>query len=34
MAFSGAWIAVASLLATCDIEKAMDGDGNVIEPSP
>jgi hypothetical protein len=34
MAFSAVWMAVASLLATFDIEKALDKDGNVIEPSP
>jgi len=33
MAFSAVWIAVASLLATFDIEKAMDENGNVIEPT-
>lgn len=31
MAFSAVWIAVASLLATFDIEKAVDENGNVIE---
>jgi len=33
MAFSAVWIAVASLLATFDIEKAMDKNGNKIEPN-
>jgi len=33
MAFSAVWIAVASLLATFDIEKSMDENGNVIEPT-
>ena len=33
MALSAVWIAVASLLATFDIEKAMDENGNVIEPT-
>jgi len=33
MAFSAVWIAVASLLATLDIEKAVDENGNVIEPT-
>jgi len=32
MAFSAIWIALASLLATFDIKKATDEDGNVIEP--
>jgi hypothetical protein len=33
MAFSAVWIPVASLLATFDIEKAMDENGNAIEPT-
>ena len=33
MAFSAVWIAVASLLATFDIEKAVDENGNVIDPA-
>src|ERR1700704_5269907 len=33
MAFSAVWITVASLLATFDIEKATDENGNVIEPN-
>ena len=33
MALSAVWISVASLLATFDIEKAMDENGNVMEPT-
>lgn len=33
MAFSSVWIAVASIIATLDITKAIDENGNVIEPS-
>jgi hypothetical protein len=33
MAFSAIWIAVASLLAAFDIEKAIDENGKVIEPT-
>ena len=33
MAFSAVWITVASLVAVFDISKAVDEDGNVIEPS-
>ena len=33
MAFSAVWIAIASLLTVFDIKKAVDEDGNVIEPS-
>jgi len=33
MAFSSVWIAVASLIAVFDIEKAVDEEGNVIEPN-
>jgi len=33
MAFSAVWIAVASLLSVFNIKKAVDEDGNVIEPS-
>jgi hypothetical protein len=33
MAFSAIWIALASLLATFDIKKATDENGNVIEPT-
>lgn len=33
MAFSAVWIAVASLVATFDITKDVDENGNVIEPS-
>ncbi|KAF4622580.1 hypothetical protein D9613_009398 [Agrocybe pediades] len=32
MAYSAVWIAVASLLSVFDIEKAVDGNGNIIEP--
>lgn len=32
MAFSSIWIAIASLIAVFDIKKAVDEDGNVIEP--
>ncbi|KAG6829830.1 hypothetical protein H0H92_003373 [Tricholoma furcatifolium] len=32
MAFSAVWIAIASIIATFDISKAQDDDGNVIEP--
>ncbi|KAG6827044.1 hypothetical protein H0H92_013389 [Tricholoma furcatifolium] len=32
MAFSAVWIAIATLIATFDISKARDDDGNVIEP--
>lgn len=33
MAFSAVWIAIASLLTVFDIKKAVDEDGNIIEPS-
>ncbi|KDR66571.1 hypothetical protein GALMADRAFT_80669 [Galerina marginata CBS 339.88] len=33
MAFSAVWIAIASLIATFNIKKAVDEDGNVIEPT-
>lgn len=33
MAFSAVWIAIASLIAAFDIEKAVDENGEVIEPS-
>ncbi|KAF8140771.1 cytochrome P450 [Mycena galopus ATCC 62051] len=33
MAISSIWITVASILATFNIEKALDVDGNIIEPS-
>jgi cytochrome P450 len=33
MAQASAWIAVASILASFDITKAIDVDGSVIEPS-
>jgi len=33
MAFSAVWIAVASLLAAFDIEKAVDENGNVVDPT-
>ncbi|KAF9457689.1 cytochrome P450 [Collybia nuda] len=33
MAFSSVWIAVASIIATLDIAKAVDENGNVIEPT-
>jgi hypothetical protein len=33
MATSSVWIAVASILATFDITKAVGEDGNVIEPN-
>jgi hypothetical protein len=33
MAFSSVWIAVASIIAVFDITKAVDENGNVIEPS-
>ena len=33
MAFSAFWIAVASLLATFDLKKAVDEDGNEVELS-
>lgn len=33
MALSAIWIAVASLIATFDITKAIDENGKVIEPS-
>ncbi|KAG6846974.1 hypothetical protein H0H93_010785 [Arthromyces matolae] len=32
MAFSAIWITIASILATFDINKARDADGNIIEP--
>jgi ethanolamine transporter EutH len=33
MATASIWITVASMLAAFDIEKAVDKDGKVIEPS-
>jgi len=33
MAFSAVWVAVASMLAVFDIGKAVDENGNIIEPS-
>ncbi|KAF4599322.1 hypothetical protein EYR40_006414 [Pleurotus pulmonarius] len=33
MAFQSVWIAIASMVATLDIKKAVDGHGNPIEPS-
>ena len=33
MAFSAVWIAVASIIAAFDITKAVDENGEVIEPS-
>lgn len=33
MALSSIWITVACMLATFDIEKAVDDEGNVIEPT-
>jgi hypothetical protein len=33
MAFSSVWIAVASIIAVFDITKAVDENGNAIEPS-
>ena len=33
MAFASAWIAIASLIAVFDIKKAVDEDGETIEPS-
>ncbi|KAF8877181.1 cytochrome P450 [Infundibulicybe gibba] len=33
MAYSAVWIAIASILATFDIEKVTDENGNIIEPS-
>ncbi|KAG6814877.1 hypothetical protein H0H87_006843, partial [Tephrocybe sp. NHM501043] len=33
MAFSAVWIAVASIVATFDITKARDANGEIIEPS-
>jgi hypothetical protein len=33
MAFSTIWIAIASLVATFDIAKAVDENGKLIEPS-
>lgn len=33
MAFSSVWIAIASLIAVFNITKAVDKDGNIIEPS-
>jgi hypothetical protein len=33
MALSSIWITVVSILATFDISKAVDENGNVIEPS-
>ncbi|KAG6888611.1 hypothetical protein C0995_007040 [Termitomyces sp. Mi166 len=33
MAYSAVWITMASMIATFDIERARDADGNVIEPS-
>lgn len=33
MAFSAVWIAIASLIYVFDFEKAVDEDGNIIEPS-
>ncbi|PPQ87697.1 hypothetical protein CVT25_011464 [Psilocybe cyanescens] len=33
MAFSAVWIAIASLLTVYDIKKAVDDEGNVIEPA-
>lgn len=33
MALSAIWIAIASLIATFDITKAIDENGEVIEPS-
>lgn len=33
MAFSSVWIAIASLVAVFDINKAVDDDGRVIEPT-
>ena len=33
MAFSSIWITAASILATMDITKTIDANGNVVEPS-
>lgn len=33
MATSSLWIAVASILATMNITKGVDDEGNVVEPS-
>lgn len=33
LAFSGVWITLASLAAVFDITKAVDDEGNIIEPS-
>jgi hypothetical protein len=33
MAFSAVWIAIATLIAAFDIAKAVDENGEVIEPS-
>jgi len=33
MAFSAVWIAIASLIAAFDITKAVDENGEIIEPS-
>ena len=33
MAFSAVWIAIASLIYVFDFEKAVDEDGNIIEPT-
>lgn len=33
MAYNAVWIAIASILATFDITKAIDENGHVIEPS-
>jgi len=33
MASSAVWIAIASIIATFDIAKAVDEDGKVVEPS-
>ena len=33
MAFAATWIAVASLIAAFDIKKAVDKNGETIEPS-
>ncbi|KAJ7021454.1 cytochrome P450 [Mycena alexandri] len=33
IAYSSLWLTMASILATFDIDKAVDGNGNVVEPS-
>lgn len=33
MAFSAVWVAIASLIYVFDFEKAVDENGNIVEPT-